>query len=594
MFSQHPDIAKRWVAEAHRNGTPVVADMDLTEYRRQLAAAYHEMTKKPAAQQYGDEQLSSSGPFGNSGSGDVSANPAPVVVQPVSPGGGTEAPAPPQVPVASGAGQNFSPATISSEPVASVDPMMSVDEGNVSKSSLVKPGESKAGGKSEEKLATPSYDRSLIPPARAVSIAAHETPTVDPSRIAQLDQDQQRIIGAQNEMGQAQDQAVRAQADAAQQKSQLIAEQQADMLRKAQERDAYLQRQEQHITELSNDVAKEKVDPWKNKTGWDRARYAIAAALGGFVSGFRGTPNYAMQEINTQLNREMEIQREEIERKKGRIGDAQGVLANAYRRFGNLDQAEAAARAVALQQLDAEQQAWAARNGDPVQLAKSKLLSQQMRLDADKYKASLFQYRPAQTVQTGGITAAQQKELGEKAFAIRQAAAANGHDITPEEARRQAAATMGFTTGSGYADISKAPKGGNVSQKDAENLRAHEAAISYIDKMIEMRKANNGGSFSPTDKKVAAGYAARAQENLVAALGKTNKGLLDRTEKLIPDDPLEHNASGIVGADPTMAQLEAAKAMLQEEQARITAQPGTPGTAGSEDAVQVTPESDEE
>ena len=585
MHIHHPQIAARWDAEAKRKGTPAIQAADLDLYRKQIADAYREMGK-PAEKKYGDVNLSSGGQFGNSGSGDVEAAPAPVVAPPPMMGGGQEVPPPaPQ--------QNFSPAVVSSEaPPVSQDPLSSVDEGKVSKADLVKPETSKTE-KGEGGVSAAGYDRSLVAPARAVTVAAHETPTLDPGRIAQLSADQQAIIGAQQDIGAAQDQAARASADAAQQRADLMAQQQADMQRQAQEHDAYLRRQEDQIAGLSKEVADEKIDPFKNKTTLDRIRYGLAAALGGFVSGFRGTPNYAMQQINTELDREMQIQREEIERKKGRIGDQQGLLASAYRRFGNLDQAEAAARGVALQQLDAEQQAYAARNGDPVQLAKSKMLSKQMQLDADKFKASLFQYQPARTGTTGGLSAAQVKSIGELAGKIRSEAATNGHDVAPEEARRQAMATLGFTAGTGYADISKPQKGaGNVSQKDAESIRAHENALENLNQLIEMRKANNGGSFSPTDKRVAHALAARAQEDLVAALGKTNQGLLDRTAALIPDDPLEHNISGVIGSDPTLAGMESARAQLQSELGRIQKTPGTPGSAG--DTVAVTPEAEEE
>ena len=508
MWAQHPDIARRWTAEARRNHTPVVADMDLAEYRRKLAAAYHEMMKGPAAQTFGDPpaaniDLDAAAKAYQSGqlsyeqlhAAQVAAdqaNAAPIVAAPTPAG-------PTALPDTSDQAwmQNYAPQPLAGTPATGITPAeekADVAKGRAQeKADEAKAKEKPAVDKSKLALASTGagekeggsggsrspLDVSLVPRAQSATIAAHETPTVDPGRIAQLDKDQQDIIGANQAIGQAQDQVVRAGADAQAQRAQLLDDQQADMLRHAQERDAYLQRQEEHIAKLSDEVAKAKIDPFKEESPLDRARYAIAAALGGFVSGFRGTPNYALQEINQQIDRKIQLQKEAIERKKGQLGDMQGVLASAYRRFGNMDQAEAAARAMGLQQFDAEQQAYAAKLGDPVAVAKSQMLSKQMQFDKDKLLGSLYQYTPARTVSAGGVSAAQQKQVGELAAKFQSEAAANGHEMAPEEARRRAAATLGITASAGtpYADMAKQAKG-DASKKALENVNVPEAPRS--------------------------------------------------------------------------------------------------------------------
>jgi hypothetical protein len=305
-------------------------------------------------------------------------------------------------------------------------------------------------------------------------------------------------------------------------------------------------------------------------------------ALGGFMQGYRGmSQNPGLQQVNKEMDDYFARQREEIERKKGRVADMDGLLASAYRRTGNLDQADALARSVALQQLDADQQAHAANTKSETAMAASRQLSANLQAQQAEQNLRLQKYIPP-----GMGGGGPDPRLVAKANEIAGQLVLKGDD--PEMARRRAFSAVGLAVSNvgGYTPPGK-EKG--VSQKDAENIRAHQNAIENINKLIEMRKANNGGSFSPTDKRVAAGLAARTQENLVAALGKTNQGLLERTEKLIPDDPLEHNASGVFGADPTLANMESAREQLQSELGRIQQNPGTPGTAGDE-GIQVSPE----
>lgn len=119
------------------------------------------------------------------------------------------------------------------------------------------------------------------------------------------------------------------------------------------------------------------------------------------------------------------------------------------------------------------------------------------------------------------------------------------------------------------------PNGGKPDAKTAEQLRAHDDAISNIDKMLELRKRHGGGAIlSPNDEAQGRTLAARTQEQLTAALGKTNAQLLKRTSELVPDNPLETKLAGIVGADPVGTRLQTARQMLLEERQRLVANPG--------------------
>lgn len=167
-----------------------------------------------------------------------------------------------------------------------------------------------------------------------------------------------------------------------------------------------------------------------------------------------------------------------------------------------------------------------------------------------------------------------------RAQSIRDKAAEAGHDIDPAEAQRQAMAEMGinmYTKGEAPASYAKPQKGANgkPTQRTVDQINAHEGAIENIDELLKLRKKHGGGALlSPDDEARADALAARSQEQLVAALGKTNKGLLDRTSALIPDHPLDTKISGIVGSDTIGMRLREAKKMLQEENARLTGNVG--------------------
>lgn len=234
------------------------------------------------------------------------------------------------------------------------------------------------------------------------TVGATELPTIDPKRIAAIDNAQRsQIAAAQDitdiEAHQAEDKGVSALL-----LGKKLSDQQAEITTKAKERDDYLKLQEDKISKLSSDVANQRIDPdhwWHSQSTGDQIRYTIAGVLGGFLQGYQGRKtNFAMDEINRRIDNDIGAQKEAILSKRGQIGDMQGLLASAYRRFGNMEQAEAATRAVALQQFDAEQQGYAAGSDSQLVLAKSQQLSAQMQEAREKSLAGLYKYAPAHQV----------------------------------------------------------------------------------------------------------------------------------------------------------------------------------------------------
>jgi hypothetical protein len=469
MFAQHPDIAKRWVSEAKQDHEPAIQAADIDLYRKQLADAYREMSK-PSSNVYSDMNLAGQTPpavlayaqqlQGIPPTADVPP-PAPIV----------NSPPIYQQPQDMGAAEWQRQAAIPA-PAPRHDVFTSGPNGeqiNIKPDTspqAVKPGDVALGSKTTEQAPAAQYDSALVAPARSVNVPAKEVALMSPERIAQLKQDDASILSAQQDLlGLKREDAENAGIAAALH-GKALGDQHDEILRKAQEHDDYLRMQESKIKALSDEVASKKIDPdhwWHEQGLGDRMRLGLAAAFQGFVAGTRGGPNLAIQQINEMVNRDIGAQRDEIESKKGQIGDMQGLLASAYRRFGNMDQAEAAARSVALQQIDAEQQAYAAATGSRTAVAEAALNSAQFQRQAHEHEASLYRYVPASTATVGGMSQQMAAKLNEEASNIYKLAAANGQTVTPTEARRQAAAVLGLTTGSGYSSIAKQPKGSDKS-----------------------------------------------------------------------------------------------------------------------------------
>lgn len=148
-------------------------------------------------------------------------------------------------------------------------------------------------------------------------------------------------------------------AQGAKNRAALLDQQQAQMERVAKERDDILAQHEAEVDRLAKEAASGTVDPdrwWKTRNTGQRITMIIAAALGGFANGFRGIggPIPALQMIQHSIDNDIDAQKEDILNKHRGVEHAQGLLADLYRRFGRMDQAESVARQVALEHVEQE------------------------------------------------------------------------------------------------------------------------------------------------------------------------------------------------------------------------------------------------
>lgn len=115
-----------------------------------------------------------------------------------------------------------------------------------------------------------------------------------------------------------------------------------------------------HIATLNEEVANQKIDTdhwFKTRNTGQQAALFLAAGLGGFLSGFRGGPNQGLEMAQHAIDRDLDKQRYDIENKRKGVEGEQGLLADLYKRFHNMDEAQLAARGLMLDKLTADTQA---------------------------------------------------------------------------------------------------------------------------------------------------------------------------------------------------------------------------------------------
>lgn len=168
--------------------------------------------------------------------------------------------------------------------------------------------------------------------------------------------------------------------------------------------------------------------------------------------------------------------------------------------------------------------------------------------------------------------------------------------LTPDQARRQAARlVIGFDADKGQAEPAAWGAGagaGKMSPAMAQHYNAVVDTMANVKHLLDLRTKHGGGTFglgaaNNADDNDAAATAAKAQEQLTAAMGRSNDELLKRTAAGIPNDPLATKVSGLWGSDPIGARLHATYRMLQHSKEQMEANPGgsvPAGAGGGDDA----------
>jgi hypothetical protein len=193
------------------------------------------------------------------------------------------------------------------------------------------------------------------------------------------------------------------------------------------------------IDDYSAKLADEKVEQPSFMT---KARWTIASMLGAVQQGFLHLQtNQIADRVHQEIQDDVERQKIEFERHKGRKEDLNSLYAKAYAATGDEVEATKLANGLGLEMAKKETQQLVASADSDIAKARGDVLNAAI----DTKKAQLagqeaesemktHKYTPATTVSTGPSQAALLKRVQE----IRNKGAEHGQDVSPQEAYRQA------------------------------------------------------------------------------------------------------------------------------------------------------------
>lgn len=202
---------------------------------------------------------------------------------------------------------------------------------------------------------------------------------------------------------------------------------------------------------------------------------AIAAGLGAYAAAYTGGPNFALQMITDSINRDIQTQREQFGRAKGRIKDIENDFARNLQVFGDEKLAILETQRQRLMAVDAKVDEITSNMQGPELAAKREML-----------KGQLAEQIAMKTDQINRLG-----EAGEMQSIQQQAGLAGqrvGVARANQSARMQAQQQI---AGRGTTDIEGLVKTGQVTQKQSDNVRQFISAQAELDsvlkRMIELR-----------------------------------------------------------------------------------------------------------
>lgn len=241
----------------------------------------------------------------------------------------------------------------------------------------------------------------------------------------------QRKIGeAQVEQAKQQALAFRGHATALRASQEKVAAQEKEM-------QAQIAAQEAKASALRADVAAAKVDPdhwWSTRTAGQRVSLGIAAALSGFVAGFRGQsgPNAVVALTQQLVDRDIKLQLTDIAKKGKEASEERGVVADLYRRLGDIRQAEVQGRIMLTEGLKTKLDQISATAAAPLARENARLSSLQLDLQILGLKQTAFQQSQDRVTGSKSSSSTSQRAPLAAVLAKMQAAQAAGNK--PKEA----------------------------------------------------------------------------------------------------------------------------------------------------------------
>lgn len=415
------------------------------------------------------------------------------------------------------------------------------------------PGGSGSGGSSG---AGADSEGLTLPPATNTTVPGKAVSLVSP----QVESEANQAIGeeaeaANSEVG-AEAAANEGEADSIDRQQTRIGEEAAKSEeREAQRRQAF-QAAFDEVKATAREAATGKIDykrAFRNLNTGQRVLGGIADFFGSFGAAVQHRDYTSVFEKIAA--RDVAEQKDDLQNKwKGAEAKESLLLGRMEGHFKDERVAEQATTAIRLQQYGLAAVAEAKRAQSPVLLAKAQKLQADLDAKAADIHRSMQQWQPSHTAAVGFDRTKMDKYVEDK---LKESKG----EVAIPDAQREYLAIHGYAR-PGSPNV----YGTKPNEWEKREVLAHQNALANIDELLRLREKHGGGAvFAPDDKARADALAARTQEQLVAAFGRTNKGLLDRTSHLIPDNPLSVKLSGAIGADEIGTRLRSARQMLQDE-----------------------------
>jgi hypothetical protein len=249
---------------------------------------------------------------------------------------------------------------------------------------------------------------------------------------------------------------------------------------------------QQHLdtqTQMMNDIRSTKIDPDQYfGEGWGgafkRLGAVIAMGMGGFAAGLRGGPNMAAEIIEKGIDRNIDAQVKNLQKKQGVLAEQRGIFGQKLQQFGDERAAELSMRSDALAAAEALAQSHITDAQTDEQRAQGSAIVAQLqekRADVDR---QLNQWQPPTVA--GGVSIKQQLDLLKEVQGLEKGQADIGK--TRAEAQKLAAQTQG-------GGPKKGLPAGVIGQ-----ISAVDSAIQALDSEIALR---GDSSISLADKRAA-------------------------------------------------------------------------------------------
>lgn len=391
-------------------------------------------------------------------------------------------------------------------------------------------------------------------PSQTSTVAAPNIPDLsDPSALIQKGYDEQRSAVSEAALGAAEAQTALVGESVKQ--AQLIEDARREEERFQQEKQKRLDDGEALYKQALSDLNAQKIDPdrlYANTSTGEKIIAAIGIALGGIASGMSGKPNAALKVIQDAIDRDIDVQKIEVEKKAKAVG-VQGSLYNDL--VGRL------------------------QNEDAARHYMTSLMLEQSKSVLDQYKTQIS-------------TSSQKAELG-KLYGQIDVAAGEAQQKAKEALEKDPGVQQGIRAGVKTGEIDEA----NLSKEDRERYvkglgfakdkqaadeitkadSAYKEGVKLIDQIINARVKGEGGgkgaeimsgAFIQNQQRRAASLLLKIKD--VAQLGALNEGDYETLYKLVPKDPTAFTRANVpvVGGffeDPIVAQLKGLKEEFKDK-----------------------------